>query len=59
MVVVGEEDTATPPPKARRIHEQIPRSRLARIAAAGHSSSIEQPAAVTQLMLDFFATLPQ
>ncbi|MBM3907896.1 MAG: alpha/beta fold hydrolase [Gemmatimonadetes bacterium] len=59
LVAVGEEDTATAPPKARRIHEQIPHSRLARIAAAGHSSTVEQPAVVTQLLLDFFATLPQ
>lgn len=59
LVVVGDEDTATPPPKARRIHEQIPGSRLARVAAAGHSSSVEQPAAVTQLLQDFFATLPK
>ncbi len=59
LVVVGEEDVATPPPKARRIHEHIPGSRLARIPAAGHSSTIEQPAAVTQVLSDFFATLPQ
>lgn len=59
LVVVGEEDTATPPPKARRIHEHIPGSRLARIAAAGHSCTIEQPAEVTQVLSDFFSTLPQ
>jgi pimeloyl-ACP methyl ester carboxylesterase len=59
LVVVGEEDTATPPPKARRIHEQIAGSRLARIAAAGHSSPVEQPAAVSQVLSDFLATLPQ
>lgn len=59
LVVVGDEDVATPPPKARRIHEHIPGSRLARIPKAGHSSSLEQPAAVTQVLSDFFATLPQ
>jgi 3-oxoadipate enol-lactonase len=59
LVVVGDEDTATPPPKARRIHEHIPGSRLARIPAAGHSSTVEQPAAVTQVLSDFLATLPQ
>jgi pimeloyl-ACP methyl ester carboxylesterase len=59
LVVVGDEDVATPPPKARRIHEHIPGSRLARIAKAGHSSSLEQPAAVTQVLSDFFSTLPQ
>jgi pimeloyl-ACP methyl ester carboxylesterase len=59
LVAVGDEDTATPPPKARRIHEHIPGSRLARVPAAGHSSSVEQPAQVTQLLQDFFATLPK
>jgi len=59
LIVVGEEDTATPPPKARRIQEHIPGSRLARIAAAGHSCTVEQPAEVTQVLSDFFSTLPQ
>ena len=59
LVMVGEEDVATPPPKARRIHEHIAGSRLARIPAAGHSSSVEQPAAVTQVLSDFLSTLPQ
>ncbi len=59
LVVVGDEDVATPPPKARRIHEHIAGSRLARIPAAGHSSSVEQPAEVTQVLSDFFATLPK
>ncbi|MBW7933530.1 MAG: alpha/beta fold hydrolase [Gemmatimonadaceae bacterium] len=59
LVVVGEEDTATPPPKARRIHEQIHGSRLVRIPSAGHSSSVEQPTAVTQALRDFFAALPK
>lgn len=59
LVMVGEEDTATPPPKARRIHEHIPGSRLARIAAAGHSSTVEQPAEVSRVLSDFLSTLPQ
>lgn len=59
LVMVGEEDTATPPPKSRRIHEQIAGSRFARIPQAGHSSSVEQPDAVTQVLSDFLATLPQ
>ena len=59
LVAVGDEDTATPPPKARRIHEHIPGSRLARIGTAGHSSSIEQPAEVTRVLSDFLSTLSQ
>lgn len=58
LVVVGEEDVATPPPRARRIQQLVPGARLSRIAAAGHSSPVEQPAAVTQALSDFLATLP-
>lgn len=59
LVAVGDEDVATPPTKARRIHSMIPGSRLARIEKAGHSSSVEQPAEVTRMLQDFLATLPQ
>ncbi len=58
LVVVGDEDVATPPPKSRRIQQLVPGARLARIATAGHSSPVEQPAEVTQVLSDFFATLP-
>lgn len=58
LVMVGEEDVATPPPKARRIQQLVPGARLVRIAAAGHSSPVEQPAEVTKALSDFFATLP-
>jgi len=58
LVVVGDEDVATPPPKSRRIQQLMPGARLARIEAAGHSRPVEQPAAVTRVLSDFFATLP-
>ncbi len=57
LVIVGDEDVATPPAKSRRIQSLIPGARLVQIEAAGHSSSIEQPAAVSQVLSDFFATL--
>ena len=47
LIVVGEEDVATVPAKAEKIHALIPGSTLVRIAGAGHTSSVEQPAAVT------------
>ncbi|HEX2568565.1 MAG TPA: alpha/beta fold hydrolase [Polyangia bacterium] len=47
LVVVGEEDVATVPAKAERIHQAIAGSRLVRIPRAGHSSTIEEPEAVT------------
>lgn len=59
LVVVGEEDVATPPPKARRIQQLVPGSRLVRIPGAGHSSTIEQPAAVNRALSEFLASLPQ
>lgn len=57
LIVVGEQDVATTPAKAERLHAGIPRSRLVRIAKAGHSSSIEQPAAVNAALDDFLGSL--
>ncbi len=47
LIMVGDEDTATPRPKAERIVAAIKGSQLETIAGAGHSSSVEQPARVT------------
>jgi pimeloyl-ACP methyl ester carboxylesterase len=57
LVMVGEEDVATVPAKAERLHAAIAGSKLVRIPGAGHSSSIEQPAAVTSAMSDFLSSL--
>ncbi|NIP18202.1 MAG: alpha/beta fold hydrolase [Xanthomonadales bacterium] len=57
LVIAGEEDTATPPALARRIHEGIPGSRLVIIPGAGHSSTIEQPERVTEAIDDLLAGL--
>lgn len=57
LVMVGEQDTATVPAKAERIHAAIPQSRLVRIAKAGHSSSVEQPAAVNAALDEFLGSL--
>lgn len=55
LVVVGEEDVATPLPKSEAIVAGIAGSRLEIVPDAGHSSTIEQPEAVTTLMKDFLA----
>lgn len=47
LIMVGDEDVATVPLKAERIHAAIRGSRLVRIPHAGHSSSVEQPVHVT------------
>ncbi len=53
LVVVGDEDVATPLPKAEAIVRGISGSRLVRIPGAGHSSTVEQPAAVTSALVAF------
>jgi pimeloyl-ACP methyl ester carboxylesterase/gamma-glutamylcyclotransferase (GGCT)/AIG2-like uncharacterized protein YtfP len=58
LIVCGDQDVATPPAKSERIQSLIPNSRLVIIPGAGHSSSIEEPAAVTAAILEFLETLP-
>jgi pimeloyl-ACP methyl ester carboxylesterase len=43
LVVVGEEDTLTPPAMSEDLHRGIAGSELVRIAGAGHLSNLEQP----------------
>jgi pimeloyl-ACP methyl ester carboxylesterase len=57
LIAVGDEDVATVPAKAERIHQGIPGSRFATIPGAGHSSSIEQPQRVNALLEEFYASL--
>jgi pimeloyl-ACP methyl ester carboxylesterase len=53
LVIVGEEDVATVPAKAERIHQAIAGSELVRIPRAGHTSTIENPRDVNRAILDF------
>ena len=55
LIVVGDEDVATTPAKAQRMHEEIKGSQLVTIKGAGHTSSIEQPEAVTKAITDFLS----
>jgi 3-oxoadipate enol-lactonase len=57
LIMVGDEDVATVPAKAQRIHERIAGSRLVTIPHAGHTSSVEQPAAIIAAMEGFLAGL--
>ena len=57
LVVVGDEDVATPPAKAERIVAGIAGAKLVTIAGAGHSSPVEQPAAVTSALATFLRTV--
>ena len=53
LVMAGEEDVATRPEKAVRIHGQIKNSRMILIPGAGHSSCLEQPEKVNELIENF------
>lgn len=57
LIVVGDQDVATTPDKARRIHARIAGSQLVIIPGAGHSSSVEKPAMVTAALESFLAGL--
>lgn len=53
LVIVGADDVATPVAEAEAIAARITGARLAVVPDAGHSSTIEQPEAVTTLIDDF------
>jgi 3-oxoadipate enol-lactonase len=57
LVIVGDEDVATVPAKAERIAAGIRGAQLVVIPRAGHSSTIEQPAAVTAAIEAFLGAL--
>jgi len=52
-VVVGDQDTLTPPVMSRELARRIPGARLTIIEDAGHLSNIEQPEAFNRAVLDF------
>ena len=53
MVVVGDEDVATKPEKAKFIQMSIPEARLHMVPGAGHSSCIEKPDEINKLIGDW------
>lgn len=55
LVIVGEDDVATPVAKAEAIVAGIAGARLEVVPKAGHSSTIEQPEAVTALIESFLS----
>lgn len=57
LIVVGDQDVATPPAKAKLMHARIPNSRLVIIPGAGHTATVEEPAAVTAAIAEFLAAL--
>lgn len=53
LVIVGADDAAIPPDSAQAIADRVPGARLERIPDCGHSSTLEQPDAVTGLLREF------
>jgi pimeloyl-ACP methyl ester carboxylesterase len=57
LIVVGEEDTLTPPRESHAMHAAIPDSRLEIIPLAGHVSNLERPATVNHVLSEFLASI--
>ncbi len=57
LVIVGEEDTLTPPALSSTMASAIPGAHLARLPQAGHLASLEQPAAFNAALLGFLDRL--
>lgn len=55
LIIVGDEDVATPKPKAERLHAAIAGSHLEVIPRAGHSSTVEEPTRVTAGIVSFLS----
>ena len=53
LIVVGDEDTVTPPSAAAEMHSAIAGSELVTIAEAGHLTNLEQPDAFDAAMAHF------
>ena len=53
MVVVGADDTLTPPSVHREMADQLPQARYLEIPDAGHLANIEKPAEFNQAVLNF------
>ncbi|MGW4377491.1 bifunctional 3-oxoadipate enol-lactonase/4-carboxymuconolactone decarboxylase PcaDC [Streptomyces albidoflavus] len=56
LVLVGSEDQVTGPAEARTLVAGIPDARLAVVPGASHLAPVEQPAAVTDLLVRHFST---
>lgn len=57
LIIVGDQDVATPPAKAERVHERIQGSRLVTIPGSGHTSTVEEPAAVNAAIKELLNAL--
>ncbi len=57
LLVVGEEDTLTPPAQSREMAARIPESELVLVPDAGHLSNLENPDGFNRPVLEFLDRL--
>jgi 3-oxoadipate enol-lactonase len=57
LIIVGEEDSVTPPQAADAMAREIPGSKVAIIPGAGHLSNLENPEAFNAAVHDFLSRL--
>ncbi len=57
LIVVGSEDTATPPSEAKAMHHAIRGSRLQVIEQSGHLPNLERPAAFNAVLSEFLESI--
>ena len=57
LVIVGEEDLASPPEDVKSMADRIPGSTFVRIPQAGHLSNMENPVAFNEALLSFLTSL--
>lgn len=58
LIVVGEEDTLTPPSESEAMAAAIPGARLEKLVGAGHLSNLEQPIPFNSALHDFLSRVP-
>ena len=59
FVACGEADQITPPEHSREMAALLPQARLEIVPGAGHMLTLEQPARLCTLLLDWLRTLPE
>jgi 3-oxoadipate enol-lactonase len=58
LIVVGDEDSITPPADAEAMGAKIEGSRLVVIEGAGHLSNVERPERFNRALVEFLRGLP-
>lgn len=56
LIVVGEDDQATPPDMARELHDLLPDSRLVTLPGVAHAPQIQEPAGFLNSIEHFLGT---